>query len=86
MKPTDHQSFLDLTLSQKVKALYTDGDFVVAIRYYKYKINLYRFQNMLIEVFYDHKKDIIEKVEILSKSTSRLKFYTDQIKISEIKA
>ncbi len=73
--------FFNLTLTQQIKTLYEEGTFITAIRYYKYKINLYQLENQLIEVFFNHKLDLIEKVVPLSKNTTRLKFYSDQIKL-----
>jgi len=34
-----------------------------------------------VEVFYNHKKDMIDKIEVLSYQPSRIKFYADQIKL-----
>ena len=73
--------FLTLSLSDQVRTLYQQGTFVVAIRYYGYKVNLYLLQNYYVEVFYNHKLDKIEKVELLETSHSRVKFYTDQISL-----
>ena len=80
----DDQDFKSLTLQQKIKTLYVHGTFIVAIRYYKYKVNLYSVNNYLVEVFFNHKLDMIEKVEIMERNTTRLKFYSDQIKLSAI--
>ncbi|WP_224996613.1 hypothetical protein [Cesiribacter sp. SM1] len=74
--------FMDLPIRDKVKVLYEKGTFVVAIRYYGYKINLYLMQNYYVEVFYNHKQDCIEKIELFNPRHTRLKFYADQIKIS----
>lgn len=80
------KDFTSLSLKDKLRALYLNGTFIVAIRYYKYKINLYLINNYYVEVFYNHKYDLIEKVELLpTKNNSRLNFYTDQIKLSGIK-
>ncbi len=73
--------FQKLNLHQRIKTLYVDGQFVTAIRYYKYKINLYLLENFYVEVFYHHCDDRIEKVEILEDKSSRMKFYIDQIKL-----
>jgi hypothetical protein len=70
-----------LTLKQKVKTLYVHGTFIVAIRYYKYKVNLYSVNNYLVEVFFNHKQDMIEKIEIMDQNSTRLKFYSDQVKL-----
>jgi hypothetical protein len=73
--------FSGLPLHEKVKRLYFGGEFIVGIRYYKFKVNLYLYQGFYVEVFYNHKEDRIDKVEILDQDTSRIKFYTDQIKL-----
>lgn len=73
--------FVLLSLPDQIRTLYREGTFVVAIRYYGYKINLYLLQNYYVEVFYNHKLDKIEKIELLETSHSRVKFYTDQISL-----
>lgn len=73
--------FLDLNLSDRVKVLYENGAFVVAIRYYGYKVNLYLLNGFYVEVFYNHKLDKIEKVLPMEKYSSRMKFYADQISL-----
>ena len=73
--------FQKIPFFEKVKKVYFEGEFVVAIRYYEYKINLYLYNNFYVEVFYNHKRDKIEKIEILSYQPSRIKFYADQINL-----
>lgn len=73
--------FQTLALADKVKVLYREGDFVTAIRYYGYKVNLYLLAGFYVEVFFHHLKDKIEKVEPADFASTRLKFYTDQIKL-----
>lgn len=73
--------FLGLTLKERIQFLYEKGIFVTAIRYYGYKINLYMIRSFYVEVFYNHKKDMIEKVELLEHSHSRMNFYSDQVKL-----
>lgn len=75
--------FMALSLKEKIQTLYQEGTFMVAIRYYGYKINLYLLNNYYVEVFYNHKLDKIEKIELLKTSHSRVKFYTDQISLPE---
>jgi hypothetical protein len=77
----DLEIFSELPLRQKIKVLYEHGSFVVAIRYYGYKINLYLIGKYYVEVFYNHKLDCIEKIEIMDPCHTRLKFYTDQINL-----
>ena len=77
----DPKKFLSLPLRKKIKVLYEHGSFIVAIRYYGYKVNLYLIGNLYVEVFYNHKMDKIEKIELMDHSHSRVKFYTDQINL-----
>lgn len=77
--------FKTYPLDEKVKALYEQGTFVMAIRYYRYKINLYVLGNYYLEVFVNHKQSAIEKIALLDPEHTRMKFYSDQIKLpSEI--
>ena len=78
------KDFKQLNIKDKVGVLYESGTFIVAIRYYKYKINLYLMDNYFVEVFFNHKLDMIEKIEIMDRNTTRLKFYSDQIKLSSL--
>ncbi|MBL7839173.1 MAG: hypothetical protein JNJ75_03435 [Cyclobacteriaceae bacterium] len=73
--------FKRFSLDNKVKALYEHGTFVMAIRYYRYKINLYMLGNNYFEVFINHKHASIEKITLLDRQHSRMKFYSDQIKL-----
>ncbi len=79
----DWLQFEELSLYQKIKKLYFEGEFIVAIRYYKHKINLYLYNDFYVEVFYNPKTDCIEKIDILDMESSRIKFYADQIKLPE---
>lgn len=66
---------------EKIKTLYEHGTFVMAIRYYGYKVNLYLLGDYYIEVFVNHKLSAIEKIDLLDSSHTRMKFYSDQIKL-----
>ena len=79
----DFITFLELPLEEKIVALYREGTFIVSIRYYGYKVNLYTFEGHYVEAFYNHKLDKIEKIEPLDRHHTRIKFYTDQIKLPE---
>jgi hypothetical protein len=68
-----------LTLEDKIDLLYEQGTFIMAIRYYSYKINLYLIGNFYVEVFVRHKNTIIEKIIPLDMNHTRMKFYSDQI-------
>lgn len=70
-----------LSIPEKAKVLYQKGSFIVSIRYYQYKINLYLIDNYYVEVFYNPKLDVVEKIEMLDTAHSRMKFYSDQIKL-----
>lgn len=68
-------------LDRKIKTLYEQGTFVMAIRYYRYKVNLYLLGTCYIEVFVNHKHASIEKILLLDTTHTRMKFYSDQIKL-----
>ncbi|AFL83187.1 hypothetical protein Belba_0529 [Belliella baltica DSM 15883] len=76
------EDFKKLTLQSKIQKLYLDGTFVVAIRYYTHKVNLYLLGNDYVEVFYNHKQDRIDKIDFLNREHTRMKFYLDQIHIN----
>jgi hypothetical protein len=69
------------SFDRKVKTLYEEGTFVMAIRYYQYKINLYLLGNFYVEVFVEHKDSSIARISPLDADRSRLVFYSDQIKL-----
>ncbi|HWA34253.1 MAG TPA: hypothetical protein VG737_09000 [Cyclobacteriaceae bacterium] len=69
------------SLSKQIVLLYEHGSCVMSIRYYGYKVNLYLLGNFYLEVFYNHKKDLIEKIIPLDMSHSRMDFYAAQIKL-----
>lgn len=69
------------SFEKKIRTLYEEASFVVAIRYYGYKVNLYLLGHDYVEVFYNHKEDRIEKISLLDSEHSRMKFYYDQIKL-----
>lgn len=73
--------FKRFSLDAKIKTLYEQGTFVMGIRYYRYKINLYMLGNTYLEVFINHKHASIEKISLLDPRHSRMKFYSDQIKL-----
>lgn len=75
------REFNKLSLEKKINLLYENGTFVMAIRYYTYKINLYLLGNFYLEVFVNHKQACIEKIVPLDTRHSRMKFYSDQIKL-----
>ena len=77
------KEFKNLTLEEKINTLYEKGTFVMAIRYYRYKINLYLLSNSNLEVFINHKHTCSEKIVPLDTMHSRMKFYSDQIKLPE---
>jgi len=77
------EEFEGYSFERKIKVLYEQGNFVVAIRYYGYKVNLYLLDHHYIEVFYNHKRNLIEKIHLLDMQHTRMKFYYDQIKLPE---
>ncbi|WP_331967968.1 hypothetical protein [Ohtaekwangia sp.] len=75
------KEYKKLALEEKIDVLYEKGTFIMAIRYYGYKINLYLLGNFYVEVFINHKNTIIEKIVPLDTNHSRMQFYSDQIKL-----
>jgi hypothetical protein len=75
------KEFLLQSLSTQIGLLYEHGVCVMNIRYYGYKVNLYLLEDFYLEVFYNHKKDQIEKIIPLNPRHSRMDFYTAQIKL-----
>ncbi|WKZ59334.1 MAG: hypothetical protein QY309_15900 [Cyclobacteriaceae bacterium] len=75
--------FKNYTLDRKISVLYERGTFVMAIRYYNYKINLYLLGQNYVEVFVNHKWASIEKISLLDTNHTRMKFYSDQIKLPQ---
>lgn len=75
------KQFMDMSLPHQLRWVYFEGEHLTSIRYYKHKINLYLIDNFIVEVFYNHKEDRIERVELLDFSSNRLNFYTDQVRL-----
>ncbi len=75
--------FCNYPMEKKIKMLCEQGTFIMAIRYYGYKVNLFLLGNTYIEVFVNHKLATIEKISLLDASHSRMKFYIDQIKLPQ---
>lgn len=71
-----------LPLEKKISILYEQATFVMAIRYYNYKINLYLLGKDYVEVFVNHKRASIDKIDLLDTTHTRMKFYSDQIKLA----
>ena len=76
--------FFEISIPEQCRILYLEGEFVMAIRYYEYKVNLYQLGDKFIEVFYNHKLDKIHKIQKLDYSSSRMNFYTDQVNIDQV--
>jgi len=76
--------FLSCPLKTQIRQLYSQASFIVAIRYYGYKINLYLLEGYYFEIFYNHKEDKIEKIQLLDFNHSRMKFYFDQISLTSL--
>ncbi len=83
MRPSSYD-FINYPIKEQIQTLYAEGSFIVSIRYYGYKINLFLLGDFYVEVFYNHKLDKIEKIELLDFNHSRMKFYHDQISLSSL--
>jgi hypothetical protein len=71
----------EYTLEKKISLLYQHAQFVVGIRYYSYKVNLYLLGKDYVEVFIKHKWTSVERIALLDRAHTRMKFYSDQIKL-----
>lgn len=80
----DIEDFYQLPICEQTRLLFLDGTFIFSIRYYGYKVNLYLYRNDYIEVFYNHKQDLIESIQPLDYHHTRMKFYADQINIKSV--
>ncbi len=78
------EDFYRLPTGEQARLLFLEGTFIFSIRYYGYKINLYLYRDDYIEVFYNHKRDLIESIQPLDYGHTRMKFYADQININSI--
>lgn len=77
------RDFQSQGLDQQIDLIYKHGSCVMSIRYYGYKVNLYLLGNFYLEVFYDHKKGMVEKIIPLDTHHSRINFYADQIRLPD---
>jgi hypothetical protein len=75
------KDYLRLPLMDKIKFLYQHGSYVMSIRYYGHKINLYLLKDYYVEVFYNHRRARIDKIDLLNMRHSRMQFYFDQINL-----
>jgi hypothetical protein len=74
-------NFFTLSESDQVRTLYEEGSFIMSIRDYGHKVNLFLLYGYYVEVFYNHKLDQIDRIQLLDRSHSRMNFYFDQIKL-----
>ncbi len=77
------EKFSSMTKDQKLRWIYFQGEHIMDIRYYQYKVILYAIDNFFVEVFYHHTKGLIERVEVMDRQNSRMKFYADQIRLPQ---
>jgi len=70
-----------LPIANQIQWLYLEGELVMDIRYYEFKVNLYLIRDFYIEVFHYHKEATIQKITILDHDSSRMQFYADQVKL-----
>ncbi len=75
------RDFTRLSLGEKTKWVYFNGELITSIRYYAYKVNLYLIGEFYVELFYHHSHDRIEKIELLDHKSKRINFYADQVRL-----
>jgi hypothetical protein len=78
------QHFNEWTVGEKMQWILREGEFLMDIRYYSFKVNLYRVSGLLVEVFYYHKQDQIASIHLLDRDSSRMQFYADQVKLEPL--
>ncbi len=76
--------FFECDIPEQCRIIYLEGEFVMAIRYYEFKVNLYQLDNELVEVFYNHKLDRIHRIQLLDNASSRMNFYSDQVSLNDM--
>jgi hypothetical protein len=84
LKDVNLTRFYELETPEQCRVLYLEGEFLMAIRYYEYKVNLYSLGSDLVEVFYNHKLDRIHKIQSLDRRSNRMNFYADQVNLNSI--
>ena len=84
LKVVNLTKFYELDTPEQCRVLYLEGEFLMAIRYYEYKVNLYSLGSELVEVFYNHKLDRIHKIQSLDHSSKRMNFYADQVTLNSV--
>jgi hypothetical protein len=73
---------MDLSLGDKVQYIYENGEFITAIKYNEYKVNLFLLEGDYFEVFIGHRIVEITNVSPLNYKSSRIYLYLDQVKIT----
>ncbi|REE00590.1 hypothetical protein [Marinoscillum furvescens] len=73
--------FLALSMPERARWLYFNGQLITSIRYYRHKVNLYLIEKMYVEVFYNHLEDRVDQIEPLDTRSKRMNFYADQIQL-----
>lgn len=76
--------FMNLSLEVQIQYLYENASFVTDIRYYDHKVNLFLLEGVYYEVFISNKSVTVTDICVLDFSSSRLDFFLDQIKISDL--
>lgn len=80
----DEARFEKMTFVERARWIYFNGQLVTSIRYYGHKVNLYLLDTLYVEVFYNHSRDLVDKIELLDHRSKRMNFYADQVKLSDL--
>lgn len=75
---------MKMTFVERARWIYFNGQLVTSIRYYGHKVNLYLLGTLYVEVFYNHSRDLVDKIELLDHRSKRMNFYADQVKLSDL--
>ena len=71
-----------LPLKEQLAVLERQGQAVLAVHYYGYKVTLHAWQHHYLEVFFHLKRSMVEKIMPLGMRCSRIPFYADQLVFS----
>lgn len=78
------REFSNFSLQEKAGIVFTNGDFISAIKYYDFNVCLYISSKTYIEVFYNSQTNEIEDIAILAPEESRLQLYSANVDLKDL--
>lgn len=80
----DTNTFYARSLKQRVKLLKRNGEFISAISYYGFNIDLYTMNGQYFEAFYNRYTYRLEEVEIMDPADERLNRYAAGVNLGDL--